>query len=499
MVDAPSPPANGARAVPQPSSQGGAHGSSPQAPSPSRERPSAVRARALYLVTGALSGVPVLVGQLAGPSFSYLSEAAVLSALLIGAALGGGVLALAQGAAARAPDASWWERWPALALWVAAVAMIEAFGVLWLGAAFRILGLSVDLGMACALGFPAVAAALAASGPRWGLALLAAGALTCWAVFLGGFPWFHAVAYPGASSVLGVGPQALQYPAAQLHVIFAQRWWDDVAMAAAGTLLLAPWLWVARGQPGAAPSRSGGGGWGRWLVPTLVLVSFVLMALGTQSFGLDLLAGGLIAQTATWLRWMGLAAWLLGSTAAFAVAWTGVAERLAGVWSRLAAIVLTSGLAAGIAFAILAPLTLPRFTAQVTALPFLNAEAGLLAIPYIVAPVLGVAAAVAILRWRGRRVPSTAWGFWAWLVGLLAAVLGARGFDRWAAGPVLHRVLPGVPAHFGLGWFWITTHGGVPDWGLAAGVLVGAVVTVFGAARRARRSILPSAEASSRR
>ena len=110
MVDAPSPPANGARAVPQPSSQGGAHGSSPQAPSPSRERPSAVRARALYLVTGALSGVPVLVGQLAGPSFSYLSEAAVLSALLIGAALGGGVLALAQGAAARAPDASWWER-----------------------------------------------------------------------------------------------------------------------------------------------------------------------------------------------------------------------------------------------------------------------------------------------------------------------------------------------------------------------------------------------------
>lgn len=158
-------------------------------------------------------------------------------------------------------------------------------------------------------GGPAVAAALAASGHRRGLPLLAAAALACWAVFLGGFPWFQAVAYPGASSVLRVGPQALRFPADQLSAIFGQRWWDDVAMAAAGTILLAPWLWVARLQPGTAPSRSGGDIWGRWLVPTLVLAGFVLMALGTQ-------ACGRLDCTRRPVAPMGcLAAWFLGSTA----------------------------------------------------------------------------------------------------------------------------------------------------------------------------------------
>lgn len=63
----------------------------------------------------------------------------------------------------------------------------------------------------------------------------------------------------------------------------------------------------------------------------------------------------------------------------------------------------------------------------------------------------------------------------------------------------MHRGLPGVPAHFGLGCFWITPHGGVPDWGLAAGVSAGALLTIGSSAWWARRHSLSSAEASSHR
>ena len=448
----------------------------------------------MYLATGALTGVPVLVGQLAGPSFSYLSEAAVLSALLVGAALGGGVLALAQGGWVRPLPVGWWGRWPALSLGIAVIAMIQAFGALWLAGAFGTMGLPPGLGTVCGLGIPAAAAGLAVGGHRWVLTVLAAGALACWAVFLGGFPWFHATAYPGALSVLGVGPQALQYPGARLSAIFAQRWWDDVALAAAGTLLLAPWLWVAGVQRGAGASR---GTLGRWVVPGLALAGFVLMAVGTQPLGLDVLAGGLIAQAAApWLRWAGLAAWLLGSTAAVAAAWTGAADRLAGRWPRLAAIALASGLAAGTALGVLAPLASAPFQAVMTPLPLLNAEAGLLAIAYVVAPVLGVAAVGNLLRWRHQPAPPPAAGVLAWLAGLLAAVPGMRGFGRWAAGPVVHRVVPGLPGHFGLGWFWITTHGGVSDWGLLAGLVVGALAAAAGAAVRARQHPLAAAGTS---
>ena len=205
MLESSPPRVGGARAWP-------AH-SEPQPPSAPGPAMGREHRRGWYLATGALTGVPVLVGQLAGPSFSHLSEAAVLSALLVGAALGGGVLALAQGGWVRPLPVGWWGRWPALSLGIAVIAMIQAFGALWLAGAFGTMGLPPGLGMVCGLGIPAAAAGLAVGGHRWVLTVLAAGALACWAVFLGGFPWFHATAYPGAPSVLGSVPRPSNIPA----------------------------------------------------------------------------------------------------------------------------------------------------------------------------------------------------------------------------------------------------------------------------------------------
>ena len=82
---------------------------------------------------------------------------------------------------------------PALVLWVAVIAVIEAFGALQLGAAFRTMGLSAGLGMACGL-------RALLSPPRWPPADTAGGSLSwqpprwlagpcSWVGFPGSRPW----------------------------------------------------------------------------------------------------------------------------------------------------------------------------------------------------------------------------------------------------------------------------------------------------------------------
>lgn len=435
------------------------------------------------IAAAALTGVPLLAGQLAGPAFSQISESGVLSALMVGAGLAGGVLALAwagarhrrtRGAAARRSMA-----WVAVAApWV----LIQAFAVVWTAAALKVVGWPGTWGWGLAIVLPWLAAVFALGGGRWVLPATASVALAAWVVFLAGFPWPHPVGLAatgglnGSISLLGPGAQALIYPAHVLRAAYSQRWWDDVALAAAAVLLCAPWLWLVGWADALslAPTARHPG----WEVAALVGAAWLFMALGTQqSAGLNPLVGGLMAAVPGGMRWVGLVAWVAGLTAAFGAAWAQVGALFVGPVRRMAAMALPSAAAGFVAWAVLGPLTdLPGWPRAAVPPLFINAEAGLLMVAYLGAPALGALAVAALWGRTGRRL-APAWLMAAWVAGLAASLPGVEGFHRWSGGPFWHHLLAGVPAGYGLGFFWLTPVPGPPDWGLAAGVGVAALVS----------------------
>jgi len=131
-----------------------------------------------------------------------------------------------------------------------------------------------------------------------------------WAVVLLTFPWWHQTGFaPGAAlssslAVRGPGARAVPYLPAQLRAIYGEHWWDIVALAGAGTLLLGPWLVTAGSLRGAHQElRRRGPDW--WPLGLMVAGTWGLMALGTQqAAGLNSLLAGLMAPEPPWLRWL---------------------------------------------------------------------------------------------------------------------------------------------------------------------------------------------------
>ena len=445
-----------------------------------------------WIAVASLTGVPLLTGQLAGPAFSQISEPGVRSALLVGAGLAGGILALAWAGArqcrVQVTTGSRPMLWPALA---APLVLIQAFAIVWTTPAVRVVGLPGEWGWGLAIRLPWLGAVLSQRGRRLVLPATALVALVAWVVVLVGFPGFHTTGFApggglgGSLSLLGPGAKSLIYPAHVLRAVYSQRWWDDVALAAAGTLLLAPWQWLG----GRADARSQGptARHPGWWAASLVGAAWVFMALGTQqSAGLNPLVGGLMASVPGRMRWLGWFAWVAGLTAAFGAAWARAAEPLVGpvrrvgpVW-RMVGLALPSAAAGLVAGVVLVPLTyLPGWPRAAVAPLFINAEAGLLMVAYLGAPALG-ALAVAALWGRTARRQTAAWLGAAWLAGWAASLPGLQGFNRWSGGPFWHHLFAGLPAGYGLGFFWLTPVPGPPDGGLAAGVGMGALVSAGG-------------------
>ncbi len=449
---------------------------------------------------GVLTGIPLLAGQLAGPAFSELSERGVLSAQLVGVMLAGGILALAwtnSGRPAWQPGAAAVRRPVIWAVLVAPLVLIQAFTIAWTIPALRVVGLPGAWGWGIVILLPWLAALLSAGGRHSVLPVTALVALVLWVVFLAGFPWFHTIGVSlsgglqGSLSIHGPGPKAVPYPPHVLRAVYSQRWWDDVALAAAGTFLMAPWLWLV--HPADAHSHGFQARNTGWRVVALVGAAWVFMALGTQQVaGLNPLVGGLLVALPVWLQWVGLVAWVAGLTAAFGTAWAGTAERLVGPVRRMVGLALPSAVAGLVAGVVLVPLTyLPGWPRAAVAPLFINAEAGLLMVAYLVAPALG-ALAVAALGGRHGRVRPAGWTVAAWAAGLAASLPGLRGLDRWAGGAFWHHLFTGVPAGYGLGFFWLSPVPGLPDWGLAAGVGVSLVVSALGLRWSRPRSLDPT-------
>lgn len=107
--------------------------------------------------------------------------------------------------------------------------------------------------------------------------------------------------------------------------------------------------------------------------------------------------------------------------------------------------------------------------------PVVRAEWLLLAVPYLLAPWLGVLLAQRVRGW-GRRTlgnPGSGWAVAAWMGGVLASLPGIRGFGVFGGGPLLTSLLPA--------WRYMSLRHPQVDWALPTGFV--AAYVIYTAAR----------------
>lgn len=430
-------------------------------------------------IASVLSPVPVMAGMLAGPSLSFLPEGQVAAVLLTGVLVGGAVLwvLLARAGSAGAPSIS-----PAdpgvRALWLGIASIIGAVGAVWSGQALSDWGTYLNAhapvatvaGIAAVLGAAGLFALAARRGHEAVVLAAAAAVLLAWVVVASHIPWSFREPLTFNRSVAFACPNC-RVPYLQLPAPGIGGFLDDVGLALAGMLLVIPW--ISRTGGSAAAQRSGTA-FGVALVVTGMV--FGLMVVGTELESLFYDPGpALMGSVLGGVAWAAVLVALGGGTALFlGVAWGRAIAAVQGPQRQW--LILLATLAATFAAALWL-FNWPIGSARLT-----NAEAAALALAYVIAPWAGVAAVRPLLSRPPRS--AAAMGL-AWAGGLFLSMPGVTGWGRWAGGPLLHTIMPGLAVHIALRLHnggWALARPPQADWALAAGFLGSATLYGLGAA-----------------
>lgn len=333
---------------------------------------------------------------------------------------------------------------------------------------------------------------LYAKGHVGPLLLAAAVAVVGWVGVAVQVPWLYHLTAHVRIAMVPTGDQIIPQSAAFMTQLYWSRLADLASLGAASVIVVIPFFAGPTPKSTTTSGRRGRGGWGAppAIAATFGVASLGLMALGTELVGVGfgnpaqaaLLAGGRAATLAVVAGAVGLLASMSGIGAGM---WRRPPMRIATVAGAL----LLAGWAAVALFPPLSGLLLQRHPLPAPN-QLVNAQAGVLAASYLVAPWLGVFLARQL--WR-RRAPGPvaltgvrpAGPIAAWLLGLAASVPFMQGFARWAGGPWLHRWAPGIPPHWFL-WFWVALQPGRPDVALPVGVLSAGLVYAGGHAAHGR-------------
>lgn len=442
-------------------------------------------------LVAAWSPLAVWVGMLAGPSLSFLPEGPVLLSLAVGVASGGALMWLVlartgSGTASGLSPTSWTGR----ALWLTVAALVGAVGAVWTGQSLSVWGLYLGshaaavtvVGVLVVLGL-AVLVARAVLRNRAEL-VVASGlvVLLAWIVIVALFPWSFRDPLTFNRSIAFVCPFCrlpyLTLPAPGFGGIV-----DVASLGFAAMLLITPWI-LDTGRPRQAA---------RPLATALVASAMVLglLVVGTELGSMFYEPGpSLVASVNALTGFIALLVAFGGGTALLlGVAWGRAAGAIPG-GPRQAGVILL-----GIAATLAAGLWL--FNWPLSSGRLANADVGALAVSYLIAPWLGVLAVRAVLRHppasRGSMVL-------AWAAGLVLSAPAITGWNRWAGGPWLHAVLPGLAVHQALrldsgGWALARPPSG--DGALLAGLLGAAVayIVIVAVAARASATRTPGAGA----
>lgn len=442
------------------------------------------------ILAAALTPLPLWVGMLASPAWSLMSEALVLTALALGVAVGSALLALvlrASRAGQTLADA-FGRRGRVLALGLSAglFGLVGGVSTWW---AAEVLG---EVGPLAPLPLAVRVAAVLAVG--WGvghlyrrghvgpLLLTAAVAVVGWGGVAVQVPWLYHLTTPLGMAVVPVGDKAVAQSAAFMTQLYWSRFADLASLGAASVMVVIPFFAAPGPKPASRFGRRRRGGRG---APIAIAATFGAAALGLMALGTELAGVGFGNPAQAALHAVGRAAVL--AVVAGAVGLVAVMSTLAGgMWRRpaLGATATASALlvAAFMALTLFQPDSVAQFRAP---LPWpnrlVNAQTGVLAAAYIVAPWLGVLLARQVRTRHRARMPvpfgreHPAGPIAAWLAGLLVSLPFMQGFARWAGGPWLHRWVPGIAAHWTL-WFWVPLEPGQPDVALAVGMLAAGVI-----------------------
>ena len=266
---------------------------------------------------------------------------------------------------------------------------------------------------------------------------------------------------------------------------------NDAGLATACMLLGLPWaLQAVQPVQPRSPSPPHGGA-SLWPAAGAGAITWLLMAFGTQlgpGFGLFNVAWALMVLIPRGV--LGLMATLLaelGRTVLFlALAWSTAAFSQPRPATRR--VTLALGMAATLAAGWgLFNANLTTGVAQV-----IDSQTAILAIAYVVAPWVGVLLARRWVEVRRPPPPSSnvAGMVAAWTGGVLCAIPGLNGWDRWTAGKAIQAVITGQVARpavrVGAG-AWALIGAQRPDWGLLAGFLGAAVLYAGGSLLVSRR------------
>jgi len=442
-------------------------------------------------LVAAWSPLAVWVGMLAGPSLSFLPEGPVLLSLGMGVASGGALmwLVLARTSAGTASGLSP-TSWIGRALWLGVAALVGAVGAVWTGQSLSAWGLYLGShaaevtvgGMLVVLGLAGLVAR-AVLRNRAGL-VVASGlvVLLAWIVVGTLFPWWLRDPLTFNRSVAFVCPFCrlpyLTLPAPGFGGIV-----DVASLGFAAMLLITPWILdTGRRSPAAHP------------LATAVAASAMVLGLlvvGTELGAMFYEPGpSLEASLNTGAGFLAVLVAFGGGTALLlGVAWARAADRVTGA-NRQAGVLLlaiAATLAAGL-WLFNWPLSSDRLT---------NADVGVLAVSYLIAPWLGVRAVRAVLRHPPAAIGSMVV---AWAAGLVLSAPVITGWNRWAGGPWLHAVLPGLAVHQALrldGGGWALARPPSGDEALLVGLLGAAAVyaVIVAVGRRASATRTPGARA----
>ncbi len=441
--------------------------------------------------------IPIWAGILAGPSLSNFTEPAVLLALLAGVLVGMALWVVAI----RATQASDGAAHPLLPqgapaarlTWLLAASLLGGLGATWFGQSASDWGqylsghaaLVTDAGIVLAVVLAGGLAHALMNGQRGIWVAVAVGGLVigAWVVLA------HAVnvgyLYPMtfARSVAFACP-GCRLPFVHVPAPPAVGYVNDAGLAAACMLLGLPW--ALRPVPPRSPSLQHAGAT-LWPAVGAGAITWVLMVFGTQlgsGFGLYNVAWALMILVPQGV--LGLLATLvaeLGSAVLFlALAWSTAAASQPPSAKRPATLAL------GMAAALAAGLGVFNANFATAAAQIIATQTGVFALAYVVAPWVGVLLAQRWVQAR-RGAPSTrpnaAGMAAAWVGGLLCAIPGLNGWDRWTAGKTLQALVtgqlarPAVRLDAGAG-AWALVGVQRPDWGLLAGLLGAAVLYAGG-------------------
>ena len=449
----------------------------PEDGSQTRSNPGAIRVWPLLV---GLSPVPVMAGMLAGPSLSFLTEGQAMAAVAIGVAVGATLLwvllDLMRSGDEEAEKLFPSGHAPARTLWLIGAVMVGGLGAVWFGQSVSDQGAfwSQHARVVVAAGIVGVGltARCLVTALLRGRRRLVFGVLSIVLV-----AWGVVAAHTGWSTYPVTFDRALAFPcqfcrSPYLHP--PDPGWvgfvNDVGLGLASMLVSLPWA-ATGSHPGSAQARKH--------VLAMAAGAGVLVA-GLMFVGSQL---GPMFYDPAWALTLGQSGWHAFVVLIAELGGTAMFLAVASATALAEGSVRRQGIGATLLMLLSALVALILFDKPVSTASFTNAEIGILALAYPVAPWAGaVAGRWLATRRRGGQPGPVSRLLLAWAVGFAVSLPGVRGWSRWDGGRVLHTLLPGIagrPALSLTNGNWSIVPPQTVDWALAAGLTSAALVSML--------------------